>query len=159
SGMGIFWAYRLDRLEAQAAEQALEQSIADAPVGDIEEPVVVQAEPESPTLGELIDEEVDDRPIPVFVRKEKSGPDWLDRVPFLLFVSYWAILTMIGYTLAGEKMPWLGTHLTLPLIFLAGWYFGRVFEKIDWQKFRQGGWLYLVLLPLLFVTLFQVIMP
>src|SRR5690606_1332183 len=31
SGMGIFWAYRLDRLEAQAAEQALEQSIADAP--------------------------------------------------------------------------------------------------------------------------------
>jgi uncharacterized protein (TIGR03663 family) len=159
SGMGIFWAYRLDRLEAQAAEQALEQSIADAPVGNIEEPVVVQAEPESPTLGELIDEEVDDRPIPVFVRKEKSGPDWLDRVPFLLLVSYWAILTMIGYTLAGEKMPWLGTHLTLPLIFLAGWYFGRVFEKIDWQKFRQGGWLYLVLLPLLFVTLFQVIMP
>src|SRR5690606_2166487 len=58
-----------------------------------------------------------------------------------------------------EKMPWLGTHLTVPLILLSGWYFGRVFERIDWQKFRQGGWLYLVLLPLLFVTLFQVIMP
>ena len=162
SGMGLFWAHRRDRLEAQSAEQALEQSISDAPAIEIDEPLAYQAVPaesEAPTLGELIDEEVDDRPIPVFVRKEKGGPDWIDRLPFLLFVSYWAILNMIGYTLAGEKMPWLGTHLTLPMIFLAGWYFGRVFEKIDWQTFKRAGWLYLVLLPLLFVTLFQVIMP
>ncbi|MBZ0293917.1 MAG: hypothetical protein K8L99_15235, partial [Anaerolineae bacterium] len=64
-----------------------------------------------------------------------------------------------GYTLAGEKMPWLGTHLTLPLIFLGGWYFGRIIERIDRARLKDGGWLYLVLFPVLFVTLFQVISP
>jgi predicted membrane-bound mannosyltransferase/DNA-binding beta-propeller fold protein YncE len=159
SGVGLFWAYRRDRLEAQSAEQVLEQSIADVPLVEPLANEIVKSEAEPPTLGELIDESEDDaEPMPR--GKEKGGgPDWLDRVPFLLFVSWWAILNMIGYTLAGEKMPWLGTHLTLPLIFLAGWYFGSVFEKIDWETFKSGGWLYLVLLPLLFVTLFQVIMP
>lgn len=154
SGLGIFWGHRRDRLEAQSASEALETSMADAV--EIEE--LPPADAETPTLGELIEDE--EEPSPVFVGKEKgTGPDWLNRASFLLVVSWWAILNMIGYTLAGEKMPWLGTHLTLPLMFLAGWYFGGVFEKIDGQKFKQVGWLYLVLLPLLFLTLFQVIMP
>jgi predicted membrane-bound mannosyltransferase/DNA-binding beta-propeller fold protein YncE len=83
----------------------------------------------------------------------------LTQVPFLLFVGWWAVLNLFGYTLAGEKMPWLGTHLTLPLILLAGWFFGRVFERIERHEFIQRGWTYLFLLPFLFVGLFQLIAP
>lgn len=83
----------------------------------------------------------------------------LRRPSFLLFLSWWGIFTFIGYTLAGEKMPWLGTHLTIPLIFLAAWYFGVVFERVDWSIFRWRGWLYLILLPLFGITLVQAAAP
>jgi uncharacterized protein (TIGR03663 family) len=147
-GMGVFWRWRRERLEAETEQtrQTAEDILAEVEAGggDIEQ--------ETPAISALIGEPGSDGKV-----KDRAG--WLDRLPFLLFVGWWAILNLVGYTLAGEKMPWLGTHLTVPLILLSGWYFGRVFERIDWQKFRQGGWLYLVLLPLLLVTLFQVIMP
>ncbi|TVR18641.1 MAG: TIGR03663 family protein, partial [Anaerolineaceae bacterium] len=89
---------------------------------------------------------------------ERQG--WrLDYVPFLLFVGWWAIFNLFGYTLAGEKMPWLGTHLTVPLILLAGWYFGRIIERIDAARFVNNGWLLLLMLPLWLVALFQMILP
>lgn len=84
----------------------------------------------------------------------------LERPPFLLYVSWWGVLNLIGYSLAGEKMPWLGTHLTFPLIFLTGWYFGRIFEQIDWDRFVfRRGWMYLLTLPLMAVVLLQIAYP
>ncbi|MBC7809979.1 MAG: TIGR03663 family protein, partial [Burkholderiales bacterium] len=92
--------------------------------------------------------------------KGDSNPaDWLSAPPFLPFVGWWAILTLIALTLAGEKMPWLAVHMTLPMIFLTGWYFGRVFAGIDMSRFRDRGWLFAILLPLLYVALVQVIGP
>ena len=83
----------------------------------------------------------------------------LQRLPFLLLLAWWAVLGLFGYTIAGEKMPWLTTHLTLPLILLGGWYFGRVFDALDLARLRRGGGLALLLFPLLAVTLFQVLQP
>lgn len=84
----------------------------------------------------------------------------LERPPFLIFVAWWAVLNLIGYSLAGEKMPWLGTHLTLPLILLSGWYFGQVFEQIDWGRFvNRRGWMYLFILPFMGIILTQVVYP
>ncbi len=85
------------------------------------------------------------------------GPERLRRLSFILFTSWWAAFNFIAYTLAGEKMPWLGTHLTLPLIFMTAWYFGRVFEKINWAQFFSRGWLYLLLMPLFAIAVFQLI--
>lgn len=92
--------------------------------------------------------------------EETSGQFWrLNQAPFLLFVAFWAVVNLFGYTLAGEKMPWLGTHLTVPMILLSGWYFGRIVEKIQWNRFTNYGWLYLILLPFLFVGMFQIFAP
>ena len=88
-----------------------------------------------------------------------NDPDWLKRLPFLLFVAWWGVFNFVAYTLAGEKMPWLGTHLTVPFILLAAWYFGRVISQVDWAIFRRHGWLYLILLPLFGVALFQTVAP
>ncbi len=97
----------------------------------------------------------------VLVNTPQPTPNrWqITQVPFLLFVGFWGVANLYGYTLAGEKMPWLGTHLTLPLILLTAWYFGRVFENLDWRKFMERGWLYLLLLPFLFIGVFQAIAP
>lgn len=80
-------------------------------------------------------------------------------IPFLIFFSWLGILNLVGYSLAGEKMPWLGTHLTTPLIFLTAWFFGRIISRIKWSTFQQHGWLVLSLMALLFVGLVQAILP
>jgi hypothetical protein len=80
-------------------------------------------------------------------------------LPFALFVAFWGVFIFQAFTLAGEKMPWLGTHLTTPLIILTAWYFGHVLENVDWSRFRQRGWLFLLLLPLLGVAIFQALSP
>ncbi len=81
----------------------------------------------------------------------------LDRLPFLLLLAWWAILNLVGYSLAGEKMPWLGTHLTTPMIFISAWYFGGVFSRVCKSQFLARGWIALLLSPLFLVSLAQVI--
>lgn len=83
----------------------------------------------------------------------------LTQAPFLIFMAWLAVLNLVGYSLAGEKMPWLATHLTMPLIFLTGWYFGRIVEKIDLNKFKNRGWIISLVMLLFFVALFQSFRP
>jgi uncharacterized protein (TIGR03663 family) len=49
-----------------------------------------------------------------------------ERRSFFSFLLWWAIATWVGYTWAGEKMPWLVTHLMLPLEIFAGWGLARL---------------------------------
>lgn len=81
----------------------------------------------------------------------------LDEAPFLLLVGFWAVLNIIIYTLAGEKMPWLGTHMTTPMIFLTAWFFGRIFDRIDWSLLRKAGWISLLIFPLGLAAVFQLV--
>ena len=81
----------------------------------------------------------------------------LSRLPFLLLLAWWAILNLVGYSLAGEKMPWLGTHLTTPMILIAAWYFGGVFSRIDRSRFLSRGWIALLITPLFLISLFRVV--
>ncbi len=95
------------------------------------------------------DDAADDAIVPL----AKPVGNRLEKLPFLLFIAWWAILNLVGYSLAGEKMPWLGTHLTTPMILLTAWYFGRIFDRINWAKFVNKGWLQLILLPFFFIAL------
>lgn len=83
----------------------------------------------------------------------------LTQFPFLIFFAWLAVLNLVGYSLAGEKMPWLATHLTMPMIFLTAWYFGRIFETIDFRKYLNRGWIASLVMILFFVALFQSFRP
>ena len=87
----------------------------------------------------------------------RADDDLLRRIPFALLLAWWAILNLVGYSLAGEKMPWLGTHLTVPMILLAGWYFGGILSRIDKPIFLSRGWMALPVMPLFIVACLQVI--
>ncbi len=64
------------------------------------------------------------------------------RFPVLAFLGYWSITALVAYSFAGEKMPWLTVHITLPMILFGGWGIGTFLEKVDWQLFtKQRGWL------------------
>ena len=86
---------------------------------------------------------------------EIAEEDKLNRLPFLLLLAWWAVLNLVGYSLAGEKMPWLGTHLTTPMILITAWYFGGVFSRINKSLFLSRGWLALLLTPVFLICLGQ----
>lgn len=59
---------------------------------------------------------------------------------------FWTISSFAAYTIAGEKMPWLTVHITLPMILLGGWGIAQLLLRVDWNLLRQGrNWLALVL--------------
>jgi uncharacterized protein (TIGR03663 family) len=79
---------------------------------------------------------------------------------FVALLIYWAFGNLVIYSWAGEKMPWLTVHLTLPLIFLAAWTVNRALGGVDWGAVRErGGAVFALLLPLAGIsvaTLFSV---
>jgi DNA-binding beta-propeller fold protein YncE/4-amino-4-deoxy-L-arabinose transferase-like glycosyltransferase len=76
----------------------------------------------------------------------------LQHPPALRLIAFWVISSLVAFSYAGEKMPWLTVHIVLPMILLAGWAVGRLIETTDWAEFRTyRGWAVVALLPL-FVT-------
>ncbi len=80
---------------------------------------------------------------------EQVNPEGADKqiestpesAPFFPLLFWWAISSLVAYSIAGEKMPWLTVHIALPLILLSGWGLGQIIERMDWVKFRErGGW-------------------
>ncbi len=68
------------------------------------------------------------------------------QVPVFGLLAYWSVSSLLAYTLAGEKMPWLTVHITLPMILLTAWFLDRVASGIEWKGFaRRGGWALLAL--------------
>lgn len=73
------------------------------------------------------------------------------RLAVTLF-GYWAITSLLTYTYAGEKMPWLTVHIALPMILLSGWVFGYLIETTDWSRLRARRGVLVSLLIIVFVT-------
>jgi uncharacterized protein (TIGR03663 family) len=47
---------------------------------------------------------------------------------FFLFISYWAVVSLLLYSYLQEKVPWLVVHIVLPFGILAGAYLGDFFS-------------------------------
>ncbi len=77
-----------------------------------------------------------------------------NRVYFIVFAIWWTIGVWLAYTVAGEKMPWLMTHLAVPMCVLGGWWFGWQVHHIDWAAAlrRQALWLIGMVPALVFVA-------
>ena len=107
-----------------------------------------------------------------FLSFSKSGPSNAEaaehdqaaetRTNFLSLLGWWTIITIVAFTIAGEKMPWLTFHMVLPMVLWGGWAIGTIIDRIDWQDlFRRNGLLVIALLAVftlsilsLFISLF-----
>jgi uncharacterized protein (TIGR03663 family) len=62
--------------------------------------------------------------------------------PTLALIGFWVFTSLLAYSIAGEKMPWLTVHIALPMILISAWFFGNIIDTFDWSAFRsQKGWL------------------
>ena len=67
------------------------------------------------------------------------------------FLGFWSITSLIAYTIAGEKMPWLTVHIALPMLLLCAWFLGRLVELIDWDALRKRNGVLVVILVIVFL--------
>ena len=74
--------------------------------------------------------------------------------PVIGYIGFWGVMSIVAFSLAGEKMPWLTDHITLPLIILSGWGIGKFIDESNWTLFRERrAWLVALLLPVTVVAL------
>ncbi len=85
---------------------------------------------------------------------EEDSPPSSQPAPVFALLGFWAVTSLLAYSVAGEKMPWLTVHITLPAILCAAWVLGRLIDATDWSLLHeQQGWLALVVLPVFIVSL------
>ncbi|MBK9926951.1 MAG: TIGR03663 family protein [Anaerolineales bacterium] len=48
---------------------------------------------------------------------------------FFSLLVYWVITSVIAFTIAGERMPWLTYHMAWPMVLLTGWAIGQIIES------------------------------
>ena len=75
----------------------------------------------------------------------------------VLFIGFWVVGSLITYTLVGERMPWLTTHITAPMILLGGWVVGLLLERVNWRDWRT--WALIALLPVTLLAVTRALMP
>ena len=67
--------------------------------------------------------------------------------PVVVLLIFWAISSLLAYSYAGEKMPWLTVHIALPMILLSGWALGYLVDSTNWAALKaKKGWLGFALL-------------
>lgn len=59
---------------------------------------------------------------------------------FIVFLIWWAASIFVGLSLAGEKMPWLSTHIAIPFILLTGWWVGQLIESVLTRGDGEQRW-------------------
>ena len=57
-----------------------------------------------------------------------------------LVLAGWVVATIVTYTTATEKMPWLMVNLVVPLSLAAGMMLGAMAETVPWRALRPRHW-------------------
>lgn len=79
-------------------------------------------------------------PAPLVVTYAEDAENTSDL--WLGFLFYWFFLAFTVFSWAGEKMPWLTVHMTLPAVLAGAWALSRITRHVDWAAVRsRWGWL------------------
>jgi predicted membrane-bound mannosyltransferase len=49
---------------------------------------------------------------------------------FFSLTLWWAVSSILAFTIAGERMPWLTYHMAWPMIIMTGWAIGQIIDSI-----------------------------
>jgi uncharacterized protein (TIGR03663 family) len=79
------------------------------------------------------------------------------RVPVIALLLFWSVMSLIAYSVAGEKMPWLTVHITLPMLLAAGFSIGYLVDSLTTFKWNIKSFLSLLLFPILLFSFSAVI--
>lgn len=83
-------------------------------------------------------------PKPYYASPSKNSSDSSVKIDSLLIpvpaiFLFWTITSLIAYTLAGEKMPWLTVHISFSMLLTAGWAFEIISIHLKKLPVNQKG--------------------
>ncbi len=61
----------------------------------------------------------------------------LRQPPVLALLLYWSVMSLIAFSFAGERMPWLTSHIAMPMILTSGWSFGKLLDSFNWSNLKR----------------------
>ena len=79
------------------------------------------------------------------------------RLPVLTLLLYWSVLSLIAFTVAGEKMPWLTVHIALPMLLAAGFGIGYLVDSLIAENWNKKSLLSLLLFPIFLISFGQAV--
>ncbi|HPH96247.1 MAG TPA: SMP-30/gluconolactonase/LRE family protein [Anaerolineaceae bacterium] len=91
-----------------------------------------------------------------------ESPASLQPVPTLALLVFWSITSLLAFSLAGERMPWLADHIVMPMLLCAGWTVGYIAKSVNWADIKaQRIWaslglavVFVICLSMLSISLF-----
>ena len=129
-------------------------SPAKQPAEATEETIEPSAEDGSEEVIEPEAVDITENPEKLSTSVEEVVPDLNRRIPVLALFVFWSLLSLVAYSIAGEKMPWLTVHIALPMLLAAGWGVGYLLETIPWKKVKDHKSLFAILLVPIFIVSF-----
>jgi uncharacterized protein (TIGR03663 family) len=63
--------------------------------------------------------------------EEKNFPNMFS------LLMWWGITSIVAFSYAGERMPWLTYHMAWPMILITGWALGHIIDTTDWEKLKE----------------------
>lgn len=64
-------------------------------------------------------------------------PEHFNQVNTFSLLVWWSVTSFFAFSFAGERMPWLTVHITLPLILITGWALGKLIDTLDWESLKE----------------------
>ncbi len=61
-------------------------------------------------------------------------------VPIAALTIFWSLFTLAIFSFAGERMPWITCHITLPMILATAWAIGWLIETKPWTRLAAWDW-------------------
>ncbi len=59
---------------------------------------------------------------------------------FFSLLVFWVITSIVAFTVAGERMPWLTYHMAWPMVLLTGWGIGQIIEGLADKLNAEEPW-------------------
>ena len=76
------------------------------------------------------------------------------KTPVMALLLYWAATSLVAYSLAGERMPWLTVHIAGAMLLASGWGLGYLIDTTPWRKLaNRTGVITVLLIPVILTSL------
>jgi predicted membrane-bound mannosyltransferase/DNA-binding beta-propeller fold protein YncE len=148
-GFGLLLFRRKPKLENQRTP--LDENILsdlDIPTPIVQDEVL---ENEAVSSG-WVNADIVDTSVPVEL-EHKPPVEEIESVPALPMLAFFVLSSLVAFSIAGEKMPWLTVHITWPMILFGGWAIGYVIDGTNWSIFHQRrGWIMLLVLVIFLIS-------
>lgn len=90
-----------------------------------------------PRLNNTEEDIVNDDEVITLIENEETNTEERSFPNTFSLLAFWSIITIASLTYAGERMPWLTTHMAWPMILITGWALGYVIDTTNWSILKE----------------------